>query len=215
VGFWNCFVCRVHGTKRFEFATCKQGRTFPSPKPSALPPPHDITPAPIPSPIESRVPRNLANREDVVWVQSRLADLKYLKRAASGVWDAASRRALVDFKVTNKLPRTDVFDRAVEDALSSDSVLRLEESFIGSWSEVSPCDASSPAHIVISSSRAVSSGGGVCDFLNVSGEDTGWKIKAKCSSAGDAWAYDLRFSVSQGQLIWNGKTGATTYFRCR
>jgi len=187
-----------------------------SPPVVAFSQPQDITPAPNPVPAaEPKAPRNLANREDVAWVQSRLAELMYLKRAASGVWDGASRKALIDFKVVNKLPRTDTFDRATEDSLSSASALRIEDSFIGSWSETSPCDASSPAHMVINSNRAVSSGGGFCDFLNVSGEETGWRIKAKCSAAGKNWTYDLRFSVSQGQLIWNGKTGATPYFRCR
>jgi hypothetical protein len=160
------------------------------------------------------IPRSLTNREDVISIQSRVAELGYLKRGDSGVWDATSRRALVDFKITNKLPRSDTLDTTTDDALNSGSGLRIEEAFIGSWSETSPCDTSLPAHIVINSSHATSSAGGICDFLNVSGDELGWRIKAKCAASGQAWAYDLRFSVSQDQLIWNGKTGVTTYFRC-
>jgi hypothetical protein len=72
-----------------------------------------------------------------------------------------------------------------------------------------------PAPMVITSKRATSSSGGFCDFLNISPENGGWRIKSRCSSQGQTWTYDIRFNVTPGQLVWDGRSGKTTYFRCR
>lgn len=165
--------------------------------------------------VSSRLPTSLTNRDDVRWIQSRLAELGFLKRSANGNWNAVSRTALRDFKITNKMANNDLWDIETEKAVASDSALKASESFLGAWSETTPCDASVPAPMVITAKRAVSSSGGFCDFLNVSPTSGGWRIKSKCSSEGQTWTHDIGFSVTTGQLVWDGRSGKTIYFRCR
>ena len=193
--------------------------------PSKLPEPTTLTPMPnapldiAPSPdqliSEGKEVRSVNNREDVRWIQTRLAELGYLRRPASGMWDAPSRMALRDFKIMNKLVNNDTWDAETEKAFGPASALRADESFLGSWSETAPCDSSLPAPMVITSRRATASSGGFCDFLNISPDSGGWRIRTRCSDAGQKWTYDIRFSVSSGRLVWDGKSGKTTYFRCR
>lgn len=192
---------------------------FKWPEPNAtlpnLPPPVEIKPQPSP-PIEAApTPRSLENREDVIWIQSRLGALGYLKRSPSGVWDTNSRIALKDFKLSNKGPNNDSWDMQSQDLLSASTATKADESFIGSWSETIPCDSTAIPDIVINSKRATSSGGGVCEFLSISNETNGWRVKTKCTDAGQSWFADVVFSVVSGKLIWNGKTGVTNYARCR
>jgi DNA-binding helix-hairpin-helix protein with protein kinase domain len=193
-------------------------------EPHVLTPPSPSTPSNAPLEIapvldqpssDARETRSLSNREDVRWIQSRLAELGFLKRSASGNWDSFSRAALRDFKITNKMASNDLWDIETEKAVASVSALKASDSFLGAWSETTPCDGSVPAPMVITPKRAASSSGGFCDFLNISPENGGWRIKSKCSSEGQTWTYDIRFSVTPGQLVWDGRSGKTTYFRCR
>jgi Putative peptidoglycan binding domain len=189
------------------------------PEPTTLTPtlnaPLDIVPSPDQAISEAKEIRSVDNREDVRWIQTRLAELGYLRRPASGVWDAPSRMALRDFKIMNKLVNNDTWDAETQKAFSPASALNADKSFLGSWSETTPCDTSLPAPMVITSRRATSSSGGFCDFLNISPDSGGWRIRTRCSDAGQKWTFDIRFSVSPGQLVWDGKSGKTTYFRCR
>ncbi len=198
----------------------------PEPTPSKLPEPTILTPPSLTPPLnappaldqpssEAREIRSLSNREDVLWIQSRLAELGFLKRSASGNWDSFSRAALRDFKITNKMANNYLWDTETEKAVASASALKASDSFLGSWSETTPCDASVPAPMVITSKRAASSAGGFCDFLTISPENGGWRIKSRCSSEGQTWTYEIRFNVAPGQLVWDGKSGRTIYFRCR
>lgn len=190
--------------------TSKQsGQPMPIPP---LDPPIEI--APPPDPPGTKQARSLNSPEDVRWIQLRLVELGYLKTPASSIWDMSSRLALRDFKITNKFANKDVWDLDTEKQLGSASALNATESFIGSWSENTPCDPSQAPPMVITSRRATSSAGGFCDFLSISSDNGGWRIRTRCSDAGRRWSYDVRFSMSSGQLVWDGKSGRTIYFRC-
>jgi DNA-binding helix-hairpin-helix protein with protein kinase domain len=174
-------------------------------------------PAPVPSqdemPPASPPLRNLRNRSDVDWVQQQLSRLGYLRRTTPGVWDGNSRQALIDFKIANSLSKTDSLDVQAQQVLGSDSAIKFDDTFLGAWTETPGCPSHEP-DIVMSVRRASSSGGGVCDFLDVAGENGGWRVHARCTVQGNSWTREIRFKVAQGQLFWIGNS-STTYFRCK
>jgi hypothetical protein len=63
--------------------------------------------------------RNPLNRNDAVWIQSRLRYLGLYSGEGDGVWGAASRTALQEFKQQNGLPPNEIWDGATERKLSA------------------------------------------------------------------------------------------------
>lgn len=173
---------------------------------SVLPPPLNLTPDAGTVISTTSQSRDVGNREDVIWLQERLFELEYLRRRPTGTWDQQSRRAVTDFKTVNRLPRTDQVDTETAAALASKASIPFNDSFLGAWSETFPCPGARQADIVISANRATSSAGGICEFLNISPDDAGWQLRAKCTDQGSSWTYDLRFSSGQGRLVWKGKS---------
>jgi hypothetical protein len=95
------------------------------------------------------------------------------------------------------------------------SALRVEQTFVGSWSEA-PCDPRSKPDIFINSRRATSSAGGICEFSNVRPAGSGWTVGTACSNVGEKWTATIHLTVSGGKLVWTGRDGTETqYFRCR
>lgn len=181
---------------------------------SPFPTPVEIKPAPGDTAIQEPKLRSLSIADDVVWLQKRLAGLGYLRRYNPSILDKDTREALRDFRVVNKLSSSDAWNLQVQQALEGPLALGMSDSFLGVWSENPQCDASRSS-IVISSRRAQSPTGGYCDFLSVTGTETGWKLRTKCSDSGQNWTATIKFSVASSQLIWDGKTGVTKYYRCR
>jgi len=158
--------------------------------------------------------RNLNDAENVRWVQSRLRELGFL-RGDSVNWDSFSRSALRDFKASNNLGGDEKWDYKTQQLLASASALRVEQTFVGSWSEA-PCDPRSKPDIFINSRRATSSAGGICEFSNVRAAGSGWTVGTACSNVGEKWTATIHLTVSSGKLVWTGRDGTETqYFRCR
>ena len=115
-------IASAHQTETAPQSAQSKGPTEAPP----LPPPQIVpgTPGSMPTtgtgsekalvPTESPTP---LNREVVSGIQSRLRELGFLDRYAPGVWDADSRKALREFKLTNHLIDSDVWDVAAERAL--------------------------------------------------------------------------------------------------
>jgi DNA-binding helix-hairpin-helix protein with protein kinase domain len=161
-------------------------------------------------------PQNLIgmnNPQIVQMGQLRLRFLGFLKNSEHGSWDETARDALRNFKSVVGLPGDDVWDKPTQERLFMSSAPRADQTFIGAWSESAQCVRGTP-DIVINGRQATSSAGGVCDFQNVRVEREGWSMKSKCSNAGDTWEATIRFSLRANRLIWNGRNGKTTYFRC-
>jgi hypothetical protein len=192
------------------------------------------TPTSSPSPLEIKPPSNATNAEqstptrpdnpaetldlndpqNVRWLQSRLRDLGFLRGGTNG-WDSFSRSALRDFKATNNLGADDKFDQKTQDFLNSGASLRVQQTFVGAWSE-EPCVSGSKPDISINSRRATSSAGGICEFNNVKAAGSGWVVGAACSNAGDRWTANIRLAIAGGKLVWVGRDGSETrYFRCQ
>jgi hypothetical protein len=157
---------------------------------------------------------DLNDVDNLRWTQLRLQSLGFL-RAGSKSWDSSSRSALRDFKSTNNLGADDKWDFKTQDQLSSVSAVRAEETFVGSWSE-GPCEPRSKPDIVISSRRAVSSTGGICEFSSLKQLGSSWSVTTTCSNAGEKWSANIKLAMSDGRLVWIGRDGtATEYSRCR
>jgi hypothetical protein len=157
---------------------------------------------------------DLNEAQKVRWVQSRLRELGFLRNATAN-WDSSSRLALREFKATNNLGADEKWDLRTEELLASGSALRVEQTFVGSWSEAS-CEPGSKPDIVISSRRAISSAGGICEFSSLKSTGSGWSVGTACSNAGEKWTATIHLVVSGEKLIWAGRDGTQTqYSRCR
>ena len=99
---------------------------------------------------------DLGKVPDAKRVQQRLIELGYLSGVSDGVWGPNSKRALAEFRTTEKLGQDDHWDPGTEKKLFSISTARKQQSlaFVGSWSK----DASScvDAPIKITASQAKS-----------------------------------------------------------
>jgi uncharacterized protein DUF4236 len=163
---------------------------------------------------ETKQPLALNDAHNMLWVQSRLRELGFLRGGTNG-WDSFSRLALRDFKTANGLPADDKWDLSAEELLASGSALRVEQTFVGSWSETS-CEPGARPDVFITSRRAVSSAGGVCEFLNVKSAGSGWIVATSCSNGGEKWTAAIRLAMIGNKLVWTGRDGTQTqYNRCR
>jgi hypothetical protein len=157
---------------------------------------------------------NLREPQNIVWVQSQLRELGFLRGLTRG-WDSFSRAALRDFKTTNNLTADDKWDLKAQELLTSGPVLGMEQTFIGSWSE-GACAMDTKPDIFITSRRAVSSAGGVCEFSNIRSAPPGWNVGTACSNSGEKWKANIHLAVSGEKLVWTGQDGRQTqYRRCR
>lgn len=199
-------------------------RNGPSPSTRTADPPLQIIPPPVavdesrsPPSVNAEIPKeplDLGDAENVRWVQSRLRELGFLRSGSVG-WDVASRSALRDFRASNNLGNDDKWDYKAEQLLASGTALRVEQTFIGAWSE-EPCDSRAKPDIVVNSRRATSATGGTCEFSNVKLLGSSWTVGTTCTNAGERWSATIRLSVVNGKLTWVGRDGAETqYFRCR
>lgn len=157
---------------------------------------------------------DLGEPQNVLWLQSRLRELGFLRGPTRG-WDSFSRSALRDFKATNNLGLDDRWDTQTQELLALGPALRVEQTFVGSWSE-SVCDPGSKPDLFINSRRAVSSAGGVCEFLNIRAAASSWSVATSCSNAGEKWKATVRLALSGDKLVWIGRDGTRTqYERCQ
>ena len=158
-------------------------------------------------------PLDLNDPQNLLWVQSRLRELGFLHNNSRG-WDSSSRSALRDFKTANGLPADDKWDFSAEELLASGSAVPAEQTFVGSWSET-PCEPGAKPDIYITSRRAVSSAGGVCEFLNIKPAGSGWSIATSCSNGGEKWTATIHLAMIGNKLIWTGRDKTETqYSRC-
>jgi len=146
----------------------------------------------------------------------RLSHLGFLRVQPSGIWDDASRDALQDFKFLNRLPHDYVWNILTEQKLSSTNVISADGTFVGVWSESPGCimKTSDETPIIINT-QAARSGGGECDFTNISGDTSPWRIRARCTVGDKSWIANIRMTVKGRQLVWSSEKGTTVYSRCR
>jgi hypothetical protein len=182
-------------------------------------PPIELAPVLPPDTVRSDTktkddPLDLNDVQNVLWVQARLRELGFLHGATRG-WDASARSALREFKTFNGLPADERWDFETEEGLASRAALRAEQTFVGSWSEKA-CEPGAKPDLSVTSRRAVSSAGGVCEFSNVKPAGAGWSVLSSCSNGGEKWIATIRLSMIGNTLSWIGRDGSETqYARCR
>jgi Putative peptidoglycan binding domain len=158
--------------------------------------------------------RNPRNRPDALWIQTRLHELGYFAGNRSGVWGAASRNALRDFKSMNGLPDDDRWDQATEQRLLSERGIHAAATFIGGWAEDIDRCRHRRDRITISS-RGAKTDGAECSFRSVKREGARrWYIVAVCSAEGRSWNANVTLKLIAANLNWSGERGTATYVRC-
>jgi peptidoglycan hydrolase-like protein with peptidoglycan-binding domain len=172
---------------------------------------------PEPSP-ESRAPSTQGglSYEHVQQIQARLRDLGFLSSPANGAWDTNSRAALRDFKVVNRLANDDVWDLQTRKTLASETAVRADESFIGSWSQASCRSASKDnLRLTINSRRIRTSAGSVCEFHGFAADrGGGWRVRTSCLQGNQHWKADGKLAIRENKLIWTSGGDVSSYFRC-
>jgi DNA-binding helix-hairpin-helix protein with protein kinase domain len=162
---------------------------------------------PAPSPVRSTL-----RSADVRWIQSRLRTLDYLAIEPNGIWDAASRDALKDFKIIHHLQNNDVWDEPTEEKISSDKVVAASSTFIGEWSSFPNC--AGEILLSINTRAARSSGGAVCEFQSFDVDGPGWQSSAICKAGDKVWNAKVKMNVRDGQLTWSSEMGTDRFTRC-
>jgi hypothetical protein len=160
--------------------------------------------------------RNPINRSDAISIQRRLRDLGYYFGDGNGVWGAASRMALRDFKSMNGLQEDGRWDRETEEQLLSRPSIRAGRTFIGGWAlEAGDCRHREGDDQLIVNSRGAHAASGRCDFRSIKQEAAGrWRIRAACSAAGQTWTANIALTLIGANLRWSSERGAETYVRC-
>jgi len=160
--------------------------------------------ATVPAPPEME--RTPLNRSDAIWIQERLHDLGYFSGNRDGVWDAASRNSLHDFKSMNGLSADDRWDKETEQRLSSGRGIRADSTFIGGWAtDIDQCQRGREhgAPIVITS-RAAETGSAECTFRSITKEvATWWRVTAMCSAGRNSWPANLQLRLTTPNLTWD------------
>jgi Putative peptidoglycan binding domain len=178
-------------------------------------PSNPIREAAIPPPPEAD--RNPSNRSDAIWIQAKLHDLGYLAGNGSGVWGAASRSALRDFKAMNGLAEDDKWDRETEQRLLSKQNVPASSTFVGGWAQsVEECQhfRGVGAPLVIRS-RGAETDSVKCSFRSIKRElATAWRIQAACSAGGQSWNANVSLKLAGSNLNWSSENGKETYVRC-
>jgi len=181
-----------------------------APIPAPAPKPAEEMPAP-PAPGAGRNPRN---RPDALWIQTRLRELGYFAGNRNGVWGAASRNALRDFKSMNGLPEDDRWDQETEQRLLSERGIHAAATFIGGWAEDLEQCRNRRDRITINS-RGAKTDGAECSFRSVKREGARrWYIVAVCSAEGHSWNANVTLKLIAANLSWSSERGTTTYVRC-
>jgi hypothetical protein len=154
--------------------------------------------------------------EHVRQIQLRLRDLGYLSSANSGAWDARSRDALRDFKLVNRIANDDIWDFQTSEKLNSPTAIRADQSFIGNWSTAASCRTAKTTDIrlSISSRRAKSSAGSICEFRDVQWSNREWRVRANCSQGTQHWDANGKLALVANKLIWTSERDVISYFRC-
>jgi hypothetical protein len=190
-------------------------------EPSSIEPSQETKSQPEPDPPPQRNLRDAApgteslTHEQVLQIRSRLRDLGYLSTGKSDAWDAGAREALRDFKLVNDLAKNELLDVATIRRLNAPSAVRADQSIIGNWSEA-PCRSAGRTNVQlsISSHRAKSSGGSVCEFADLRRSDREWRVRANCSQGTKHWVANGRFALNGNKLVWTSERDVISYVRC-
>jgi hypothetical protein len=178
-------------------------------------PSNAIREAAIAAPPEAE--RNPSNRSDAIYIQAKLHDLGYLAGNGSGVWGAASRNALRDFKTMNGLAEDDKWDRETEQRLLSKQNVPASSTFVGGWAQsADECQRfrGVGAPLVIRS-RGAETDSVKCSFRSIKRElATAWRIQAACSAGGQSWNANVSLKLIGSNLNWSSENGKETYVRC-
>jgi hypothetical protein len=152
---------------------------------------------------------------NVLQIKSRLRDLGFLSSAKNDEWDPSARDALRDFKLVNHLAIDDTLDLQTSKKLNSQTAIRADQSFIGSWS-TAPCRSAKTTNIrlSISSRRAKSSAGSVCEFRDLQSNNREWQVRANCSQGNQRWTANGKFALMANKLVWTSEQDVISYFRC-
>jgi hypothetical protein len=118
--------------------------------------------------------------------------------------------------LVNRLANDDIWDFQTSETLNSPTAIRADQSFIGNWSTAASCrtEKSTNTRLSISSRRAKSSAGSICEFRDVQWNDREWRVRANCSQGTQHWVANGKLALVANKLIWTSERDVISYFRC-
>jgi len=168
-------------------------------------------------PVSREADRNPSNPSDAIWIQTKLHNLGYFEGNVIGIWGAASRNALRDFKTMNGLREDDKWDHETEKALLSKQNVPAASTFIGGWAQsAEECQRfhGGGAPLVMRS-RGAQTEHVKCSFRSIKREmATAWRIEAACAADGQSWNSNVSLKLTGSNLSWSSENGKETYVRC-
>jgi hypothetical protein len=107
------------------------------------------------------------------------------------------------------------YKRDTSKKLNSHAAIRANQSIIGSWS-TGTCRSTktTDTRLSISSRRAKSSTGSVCEFRDLQWANHEWRVKANCSQGTRHWVANGRFALMANKLVWTSERDVISYSRC-
>jgi len=107
------------------------------------------------------------------------------------------------------------YKRDTNKKLNSHTAIRANQSIIGSWS-TGTCRSTktTDTRLSISSRRAKSSTGSVCEFRDLQWANHEWRVKANCSQGTQHWVANGRFALMANKLVWTSERDVISYSRC-
>src|SRR5262245_64277799 len=160
--------------------------------------------------------RDLANRSDVILIQTKLREVGYYAGESDGVWGPGARRALRDFKLMNGLQENEQWDRETEERLWSGRGVPAASTFIGVWGrDAAECKNRAGEERIRIDVRGAESAGTKCDFRSINQEAGGrWQVRAFCSAARNTWTANVSLRLIGSNLRWSSERGTEIYVRC-
>lgn len=156
---------------------------------------------------------------DALRIQERLIALGYLSGRADGKWGPMSKRALQEFRRSQGIHVTDLWDRQTQGVLfdvSAPNPNPFQLLFTGGWTpEPSACEPGQPPPLTITAQKAETRDNNACQFTSFRPDGIGvWRVTAICKVDGVSRPANIRFAVAGSILHWKSENQDSTYYRC-
>jgi len=161
---------------------------------------------------------NPLNPDDAATIQTRLSALGFYRAQGDGTWGLASRAALREFKLANRMADDDVWDAAAEARLAQPNTAGVDATVFGTWSPgASACRSGALADTPMRvSSTSMDRGPVSCTVNKWTVVGNVWSGAAMCRAAGYAGETSTRIELVLGKdrLVDRGGRPFKTFFRC-
>ena len=161
---------------------------------------------------------NPLNPDDATTIQTRLSALGFYRAQGDGTWGLASRAALREFKLANRMADDDVWDAAAEARFAQQNIAGVDTTIFGTWSpKASACGSSAivdtPMRV---SGTSMERGPVTCSVNTWAVVGNAWSGTATCQAAGytGETSIVIELVLGKGKLVDRTGRPFKTFFRC-